>query len=326
MANTTNLNLSKLAGTEKLKSFPSPYNDNMDAIDGAFGADFGVSGKPSVNAELNSLGDGLAILANGNTHAAITSGQFVYVRGHGTLADGLYQATSNIAQDGTLSGSNLTADSSGGLNTVFSTLNSKFSAQTLSVSSLDTLKSSLLAKANDMAQYETKFVTFWVSGVTTGFETGKNYSGTITISSKTSNTLYFDVVLSAYNGDIVIVGYANGTWDINSLNSKSSGTLDPTAYTTHVTADVKRVEKRGKVAFLELYFETENGYVIPTATNFCNIPSGFRPVEDNLYNAMIRVGTTWLPYLCSINTSGQIKQSLTSNCTGISFSASYPCE
>lgn len=125
MANTTNLNLSKLAGTEKLKSFPSPYNDNMDAIDGAFGADFGVSGKPSVNAELNSLGDGLAIIANGNTHAAITSGQFVYVRGHGTLADGLYVATSNISANATLSGSNLTADTAGGLNTVYSSLNSK---------------------------------------------------------------------------------------------------------------------------------------------------------------------------------------------------------
>lgn len=127
MANTTNLNLTKLTGTEKQKSFPSPYNDNMDAIDGAFGADFGVSGKPSVNAELNSLGDGLAIIANGNTHAAITSGQFVYVRGHGTLADGLYVATSNISANATLSGSNLTADTAGGLNTVYSSLNSNAS-------------------------------------------------------------------------------------------------------------------------------------------------------------------------------------------------------
>ena len=123
MANTTNLNLSKLAGTEKLKTFPSMNNDNLDAIDGAFGADFGLSGKPSVNAAINSLGDGLAILANGDTHAAITAGQFVYVRGHGSLSEGLYTATSNIAQNGTLSGSNLTADSSGGLNA----LNSKLS-------------------------------------------------------------------------------------------------------------------------------------------------------------------------------------------------------
>lgn len=131
MANTTNLNMTKLAGTEKQKTFPSTFNGNMDAIDGAFGAGFGVSGKPTVNAEINSLADGLAIISNNNTHAAITAGQFVYVRGHGSLSDGLYVATSNIAANGTLSGSNLTADSSGGLNTVYSTLNSNITKNKL---------------------------------------------------------------------------------------------------------------------------------------------------------------------------------------------------
>lgn len=125
MANTTNLNLSKLAGTEKLKSFPSPYNDNMDAIDGAFGSGFGVGSNSSVDDELNGLGKGMAIIANGNTHAAITSGEYVYVRQHASLSEGLYKATSNISANGTLSGSNLTAVSSGGMNDVYSTLNSK---------------------------------------------------------------------------------------------------------------------------------------------------------------------------------------------------------
>ena len=129
MANTTNLNMTKLAGTEKQKTFPSTFNGNMDAIDGAFGAGFGVSGKPTVNAEINSIADGLAIISNNNTHAAITAGQFVYVRGHGSLSDGLYVATSNIAANGTLSGSNLTADSSGGLNSVYASLNSKIATE-----------------------------------------------------------------------------------------------------------------------------------------------------------------------------------------------------
>lgn len=65
---------------------------------------------------LATLADGLAIVAEGDTHIAITSGQFVYVRNHSTLAQGLYKATSNIAADGALSSSNLTADSTGGLN------------------------------------------------------------------------------------------------------------------------------------------------------------------------------------------------------------------
>lgn len=137
MANTTNLNLSKLAGTEKLKSFPSPYNDNMDAIDDAFGSGFGVGNNSSVDDELNGLGKGMAIIANGNTHAAITSGQYVYVRQHGSLSEGLYKATANISANGTLSGSNLTAVSSGGLNDVYSTLNSKITSKSVSNPDLD---------------------------------------------------------------------------------------------------------------------------------------------------------------------------------------------
>lgn len=65
---------------------------------------------------INDVEDGLAIVANGNTHAAIASGQYVYIKGHGTLADGLYKATAAIPLNGTLSGSNVSSVSSGGLN------------------------------------------------------------------------------------------------------------------------------------------------------------------------------------------------------------------
>ena len=70
---------------------------------------------------------GIAILATGNTHAAITSGQYVFVRNHSTLANGLYKASANIAANAALSTSNLVADSSGGLNSLkagLDTLNS----------------------------------------------------------------------------------------------------------------------------------------------------------------------------------------------------------
>lgn len=60
--------------------------------------------------------DGLAIVANGNTHAVISSGQFVYVKNHDTLAEGLYKANSAIDTNGALSTSNLTPDGTGGLN------------------------------------------------------------------------------------------------------------------------------------------------------------------------------------------------------------------
>jgi hypothetical protein len=60
--------------------------------------------------------ESIAIVANGNTHAAIAAGQFVYVRGHATLSEGLYTASTNIASGATLSTSNLTAVPGGGLN------------------------------------------------------------------------------------------------------------------------------------------------------------------------------------------------------------------
>lgn len=72
--------------------------------------------------QIDAAESAMAIVSTGDTHAAITSGQYVYVREHGTLAEGLYRATANIAANGTLSGSNVTAVSGGGLNALNSNL------------------------------------------------------------------------------------------------------------------------------------------------------------------------------------------------------------
>lgn len=84
--------------------------------------------------EAGNLAAGMAILANNNTHAAIASGQYVYVRGHGSLSEGLYRATANIAANGTLSTSNLTAVSGGGLNAVIGSFGDIVSISSGSVS------------------------------------------------------------------------------------------------------------------------------------------------------------------------------------------------
>lgn len=102
---TTNLNLKKPALDDD--ALITDINTNMDAIDTAVTAD---------RSSLDALRDGLAIVANGDTHIAITAGQWVYVKGHNTLPEGLYTAQSNISANGALSTSNLTADSKGGLN------------------------------------------------------------------------------------------------------------------------------------------------------------------------------------------------------------------
>ena len=104
--NTSNFGLVKPAYSDTADI--ATINGNMDKID----------------TTQNALGAGLAIIANNNTHDAITSGQYVYVHGHGTLAEGLYKATTNIAANGTLSGSNLTAVS-GGLGAQFASISNQ---------------------------------------------------------------------------------------------------------------------------------------------------------------------------------------------------------
>lgn len=90
------------------------------------------------NDTINAIEDGLAIIANGNVHPAIANGQFVYVKGHSSLAEGLYRATAAIGTNATLSTSNLTADGSGGLNALnadVATLNSNISNRFKTISS-----------------------------------------------------------------------------------------------------------------------------------------------------------------------------------------------
>ena len=128
---TTNIGLVKPAYSESADV--SILNTNMDTIDAAFGSSFS---NKSVRQELDdqsnvdtNLEGSMAILANGNTHAAVASGQYVYVRNHGTLTEGLYKATAAIAANGGLTTSNLTAASSGGLNDLkgqIDSLNSNF--------------------------------------------------------------------------------------------------------------------------------------------------------------------------------------------------------
>lgn len=117
---TPNIDLKKPAQSDKIRI--ADLNGNADNIDAALGADFGVSNKPSVDDAVNSLGAGLAIISNGDIHAAITAGQYVYVRGHGTLTEGLYVATANVSQNVALTGSNVDAVSGGGLNALNSNL------------------------------------------------------------------------------------------------------------------------------------------------------------------------------------------------------------
>lgn len=115
--NTTNFTLKKPAYTDTADI--ADINGNMDKVDTA----------------LQGLGTGLAIISKANTHDAISSGQYVYVHGHGTLAEGLYTAKSNIAANATLSTSNLSAVTGGGLNALINDMNDR--ARTLRITASD---------------------------------------------------------------------------------------------------------------------------------------------------------------------------------------------
>ena len=121
---TTNLGLTKPGYDEAADVVPA-VNNNMDILDekmGAVPANTSVQAQITANAQaIAKLDESIAIVSNGNTHAAIAAGQYVYIKGHGTLAEGLYTANSAISANATLSNSNVTAVSGGGLNA----LNSK---------------------------------------------------------------------------------------------------------------------------------------------------------------------------------------------------------
>ena len=108
--NTTNLSLIKPAGTDKVRI--AQINQNMDILD----EKIGPVGNTSVQDQIIANDSGMAIVSTGNTHSAIASGEYVYIRSHGTLAEGMYKANSAISANATLSTSNVTRVSSGGMN------------------------------------------------------------------------------------------------------------------------------------------------------------------------------------------------------------------
>ena len=116
MANTTNLDLVKPAGTDH--ALISVLNSNSDKIDA-----FAGQTNDSLSAEQNGLA---YIVGNTNTTGGtLAVGQFVYVKGHSTIPEGLRKVTSSISANGSITTSNTDACSEGGLNA----LNSKFAPQ-----------------------------------------------------------------------------------------------------------------------------------------------------------------------------------------------------
>ena len=126
MANTTNLDLVKPAGTDH--ALISVLNSNSDKID-----TFAGQTNDSLSAEQNGLA---YIVGNTNTTGGtLAAGQFVYVKGHSTIAEGLRKVTSSISANGSITTSNTDACSEGGLNA----LNSKFAGYHVSSGAIESV-------------------------------------------------------------------------------------------------------------------------------------------------------------------------------------------
>lgn len=124
MATTTNTGAKKIDQNEQWRNILGIHNDTVDAYD----------------EHIAKLDESIAIVSDGNTHGAIASGQYVYVKNHGTLTEGLYTANSAISANATLSSSNVTAVSGGGLNALNSNIAQKQDILTRPLCSSDVIE------------------------------------------------------------------------------------------------------------------------------------------------------------------------------------------
>jgi len=128
----------------------------------------------------------MAIVANGNTHAAIGAGQFVDVKSHPTLADGVYRNKLTIAieADAALSTENMERMSSGALNAlkaeVEAVLDTKQDALTidsaLNSTSTNPVQNSVIKSALDTKQDALTFDNAPTSGSNNPVKSGGIYS------------------------------------------------------------------------------------------------------------------------------------------------------
>lgn len=152
----------------------------------------------------------VAIMCEGDTHIAISSGEYVVVRNHDTLADGLYKATANIAQDGALSTSNLAAQGKG--------LGGAVNALDSSVSTLDSKVGSVVRSGKVSTNTTSGAASFTMENGTQAFVAiGGN--APITVGMTNGGTIYNSALPSGYT-----ISQSGNTVTITKTSSVSTTT------------------------------------------------------------------------------------------------------
>jgi hypothetical protein len=246
---TPNLGLRIPLGTDPAAVEDINYNAGvLDTKIGAIGNDTVKGLLDHAGDEINALGDGLAIIANGNTHAAIAAGEFVFVRNHGSLATGLYKATTAIAANGALSSSNLAADSKGGLNSLSDHITKITCTTKITCSSQSDFETKANTLAGTLSSGEITSVAF-------GFPSGMIFNGTSAWGYiNRYSTTRWNMILTSYDDSTYVVNiqYNNGTFKYTDLNDQlTQGTS--IAFTKNSALTNVSVERNESAVFGGIY-------------------------------------------------------------------------
>ena len=212
---TNNLKMTLPTGTENITR--SVINGNFEIVDAAVG----------------SVQDGLAIVSDGDTHGAIANGQFVYVRNHNTLAEGLYKARAAIGANVALTTSNLTANGSGGLNDLQSQVNTLSSqlVSDLGSKSLSDLETALVTLGNSLGTGGVAHFTVAISTTSAPFSAA-SYIGFV--EKITNNRL--TAILSRNVVNQTLCGRYNGSWAWAEFATRLYAQESPSSYSSDLSA------------------------------------------------------------------------------------------
>lgn len=110
---------------------------------------------PDIVTEIGDIEEAIAILIDGDEAPAnIAAGTFLFIKGHSTLATGGYHATADITSGGTISSSNVAADTSGLINALRNSQNTMRPVPfTIATSDWE------LDNAVYVAEFETEYIT-----------------------------------------------------------------------------------------------------------------------------------------------------------------------
>ena len=223
---------------------------------------------------MEALEGGISIISTNNEHAAISNGQYVYIRMHETLPDGLYKATDDIAQNAELSALNVIS-AAGALNDK-SNIGHTHDDRYYTESEIDT---KLNGKANSSHTHDDRYYTESETNTKLNEKlnlSGGTMTGTITLASTGLKTHHAD-------------GYTTDQYG-NFKHSSSTANNYFNFFNNAGTSMVKIYWETGKITCATPAAGTNNTEVATTA--FVNTERYFKKGDTYSQTGMVLPGMT----------------------------------